>query len=67
MTVAFTTEVTPEAISALVTRLTSGLQAVTLAGTDCPTEGKALDFVTGTLKGRQASRLPAECADRRPG
>jgi hypothetical protein len=49
MTVAFTTEVTPEAISAPAT-LTSGLQAVTLAGTDYPTEGKALDFVTGTLK-----------------
>ena len=49
MLVAFTTEVTPEPISAPAT-LTSGIQAVTLAGTDYPTEGKALDFVTGTLK-----------------
>jgi hypothetical protein len=59
MTVAFTTEVTPEAIISPAT-LTSGLQAVTLAGTDYPTEGKALDFVTGTLKiGGQAVLLNA--------
>jgi hypothetical protein len=49
MLVAFTTEVTPEVISAPAT-LTSGVQAVTLTGTDYPTEGKAIDFVTGTLK-----------------
>lgn len=49
MIVAFTTEVTPAPISSPAT-LTSGLQAVTLTGTDYPTEGKALDFVTGTLK-----------------
>jgi hypothetical protein len=49
MFVGFTTEFTPEPLGAPAT-LTSGLQAVSLAGVDYPTEGKALDFVTGTLK-----------------
>jgi hypothetical protein len=49
MFVGFTTEFTPEPLGAPAT-LTTGLQAVTLTGSDYPTEGKALDFVTGTLK-----------------
>jgi len=49
MFVGFTTEFTPEPLGAPAT-LTSGLQAVSLTGVDYPTEGKALDFVTGTLK-----------------
>jgi hypothetical protein len=48
--VALTTELAGTGNMSAPATLTSGLQAVDLAGVDYPTEGKPLDFVTGTLK-----------------
>jgi hypothetical protein len=50
MVVALTTQLAGTGDMSAPATLTSGLQAVDLEGVDHPTEGKPLDFVTGTLK-----------------